>query len=152
MLPELDALRLLLEKEPEWAEDITSVAARQLKICSNIASRFIRSGIIIIAPIFLPSLPQSVAYQVRLKACGLSIRLVTGIVVPFAPGLSGHLLLADAGKYLDVALLASVFVAKHKAMGGYLQTLDAEKVASSSHFLPSNCARLAFACLADAER
>lgn len=43
-MPELDALRLVLEKEPEWAADVSSIAERQLKTCSNVASRFIRSG------------------------------------------------------------------------------------------------------------
>ena len=44
LLPELDMLRQLLEKEPEWADDARDVAERQLKLCSNIASRFIRLG------------------------------------------------------------------------------------------------------------
>ncbi|KAK9841191.1 hypothetical protein WJX74_001700 [Apatococcus lobatus] len=43
-LPELDALRVVLEKEPEWAADASSIAERQLKTCSNVASRFIRTG------------------------------------------------------------------------------------------------------------
>ena len=44
LLPELDMLRLLLEKSPEWADDARDVAERQLKLCSNIASRFNRLG------------------------------------------------------------------------------------------------------------